>query len=259
MRLTVLGGSAAGTNTGQGCSGYLVESATTTLLLDLGPGTFQELRKHTNYRTIGAIVISHLHVDHVADLLALRFALAYNPLPPPGPVRLVLPPDGRAMLNQLAAVFAGAGDASGFFGAVFDIHEYDPSGGITLDDLRLSFLPTVHFVPCWAIRISAPGTSAGDLTYTADSGPAADLAKFAEGSAVLVAEATYIDAPETTFEERGHLSAAEAGTLASAANVATLILTHMWEELGFEQYRRRAASHFAGRIELARPGLQIEW
>ncbi len=259
MRLTVLGGSAAGTNTGQGCSGYLMESATTTLVLDLGPGTFQELRKHTNYRTLGAVVISHMHVDHVADLLALRFALAYNPLAPPGPVRLVLPPGGRAVLDKLAAVFASAGDASNFFGSVFDIHEYDPSVGITLDDLRLSFLPTVHFIPCWAVRISEPGTGARDLTYTADSGPAADLAEFADGSEVLVAEATYIDSPETTFEVRGHLSAAEAGTLASEANVATLILTHMWEELGFEQYRRRAASQFAGRIELARPGLHVEW
>lgn len=259
MRLTILGGSAAGTNTAQGCSGYLLESATARVVLDLGPGTLQELRKHADYRTLTAVVISHMHLDHFTDLLALRFALAYNPIPPPRPVRLVLPPGGRAVLDKLAAVLAGQGDVAGFFGAVFEITEFDPDAELVLQDVRLSFLPTVHFIPCWAIRIAGHDASAGDLTYTADSGPAAELAAFAHGSRVLIAEATYIEPPDTPFEERGHLVAAEAGTIAAAADVSVLVLTHLWEELGFELYRASAASRFAGRLELARPGLHLEW
>lgn len=259
MRLTVLGGSAAGTNTGQGCSGYLVESATARVVLDLGPGTLQELRKHANYRTLSAVVISHMHLDHIADLLALRFALAYNPISPPKPIPLVLPPGGRAVLDKLAAVFAGQGDVAAFFGSVFAIAEFDPAAELTLSGLRLSFLPTVHFIPCWAIRITGDDSSAGDLTYTADSGPAAELAAFAHGSRVLIAEATYIDPPDTPFEQRGHLTAAEAGAIATAAAVPILVLSHLWEELGFEHYRAGAASHFAGRLELARPGLHLAW
>ena len=38
MELTILGGSAAGPNPGQGCSGYLVESGTTHVVIDLGSG-----------------------------------------------------------------------------------------------------------------------------------------------------------------------------------------------------------------------------
>jgi ribonuclease BN (tRNA processing enzyme) len=259
MRLTVLGGSAAGTNTGQGCSGYLIESATASIVLDLGPGTLQELRKHTNYRTLTAIVVSHLHVDHVADLLALRYALAYNPVSPPGRMKLCLPPGGTAMLERLAGVFVEPSEVAGFFGSVFDIAEYEPRAGLTIGDLQLKFLPTVHFIPCWAIRITGPDAQSGDLTYTADSGPAADLAAFAAGSRILVAEATYLDPPDTPREERGHLSAAEAGAVASTAGVATLVLTHLWEELGFDRYRSQAARRFTGRLEVARPGLHIEW
>ena len=211
MRLTILGGSAAGTNTGQGCSGYLVESATTNVVLDLGPGTLQELRKHANFRTLSAIVVSHLHVDHMADLLALRYALAYNPVRPPSRLKLCLPPDGTALLERLAAVFVEEREAAGFFGSVFDIAEYDPRVDLTVGDLRLMFQPTVHFIPCWAIRIVGPDAAGSDLTYTADSGPAADLAAFSLGSGVLVAEATYLDPPDTPRDERGHLSAAKAG------------------------------------------------
>ena len=65
MKLTVLGGSAAGGNTGIGCSGLLVQEADTSLVIDLGPGTLLELRKHVDYRVISAIIISHYHLDHI--------------------------------------------------------------------------------------------------------------------------------------------------------------------------------------------------
>src|SRR5262245_21691187 len=100
VRLTVLGGSAASPNAGAGCSGYLVEEGETRLWIDPGPGTLAELRSHTDYRSLSAVLISHMHLDHVLDLLALRHALAYNPVPAPGPVPVWLPPDGSAFLAR---------------------------------------------------------------------------------------------------------------------------------------------------------------
>src|SRR5688572_27843045 len=119
MRLTILGGSAAGPNTGQGCSGLLVETATSRLVIDLGPGTLPELRRHADFRTLTGIVVSHLHLDHVLDLLALRFALAYNPVPPPGPIPLWLPPGGRDFFRRVAEAFADSDAAPAFFSDVF--------------------------------------------------------------------------------------------------------------------------------------------
>ncbi len=62
--------------------GYLLDSGTTSIVFDLGPGTLLELRRHCNYRDLDGIVISHMHLDHILDLCALRFALAYNPIAP---------------------------------------------------------------------------------------------------------------------------------------------------------------------------------
>src|SRR5688572_16660814 len=145
MELTVLGGSAAGPNPGQGCSGYLVQSGPTRVVLDLGPGTLPELRKHADFRAIDGIVISHLHVDHWLDLLALRFALAYNPVPPQGPIPLWLPPGGPELLIRLAGAIADSAQASAYF-SVFDVQEYDPSDELRIGNLGLRFQPTVHFV-----------------------------------------------------------------------------------------------------------------
>lgn len=258
MRLTVLGGSAAGPNAGQGCSGYLVEAGRTRLVLDLGPGTLSELRRHANYRTLDGIVISHLHVDHLLDLVALRFALAYNPVPAPGPVPLWMPPGGLDLLGRLADAFAAPDEVESYFSSVFDVTEYDPESGVTIGDSSVTFAPTVHYVPCWAINVRH--TSAGQaLAYTADTGPAADLSSVVSGAAVLVADAGNPTPEREPYEQRGHATASEMASLAEQHGVSTLILAHLWQEIGFSRYVSDATAQFSGRIEVARPGLCIEW
>ncbi len=256
--LTVLGGSPAGAGTGRGCSGYLISTDEATFVLDLGPGTLTELRRHADFRTLDAVILSHLHVDHVLDLVALRFALAYNPVRPPGLVPLRLPPGGEAFLDRVADAFAEPGKAGAFFPDVFDIDEYDPASVLTIGDARLTFAPTVHYVPCWAIRIAHPGGGRA-LVYTADTGPAADLAGFVAGCGVMVAESTLLEPSEEPFSSRGHLTAEEAAGLARTAGAETLVLTHTWEERGVDRYREQAEEHFGGQLLLAEPGLTLEW
>ena len=258
MRLTVLGGSAAGPNTGQGCSGYLADTGRTRIVLDLGPGTLPELRRHADFRRLDAVVVSHLHLDHVLDLLALRFALAYNPRRPPRRLSLWLPPGGRMFLERVAVAFAAANAAPEFFSGVYDAAEYDPAAPLAIGDAELRFTPTAHYVPCWAIRVQG-GVGGQSFAYTADTGPIADLARFARGVDVVIAEAgapATLDEPES---QRGHLTAREAGQLATETGAATLVLSHLWEEYGFETYRAEARSAYSGRLELAHPGLQVEW
>jgi ribonuclease BN (tRNA processing enzyme) len=254
MRLTVLGGAAAGPNAGMGCAGLLVQTAMTRIVLDLGPGTLLELRKHTDVRTLDAVVISHMHVDHVLDLLALRHALAYTPVPAPAPIPLWLPPGGRDLLAAAAAPF-DACDTPGRFAATVRLAEYDPARPLRVGDAEIVFAPAVHYLPVWAMRVRASGGN--DLGYTGDTGPAAPLASFFRGVGVLVAEATLLAPGDEPFAVRGSLTAAEAGALAAAAGARTLLLTHIWEERGFAAAREQAAAAFTGRIEVATPGLTV--
>ena len=256
MRLTILGGSAASPNAGMGCAGLLVQTDGTRLVLDLGPGTLQELRRHTDFRTLDAVIVSHMHVDHVLDLLALRHALAYNPLPAPAPVPIWLPPGGAELLAQATAPF-DACDEPGRFAATVNVAEYDPARPLTIGDVVVTFAPTTHYIPAWAIRVQpAVGLALG---YTGDTGPAAALAQFFAGVHLLVAEATLLEVGVRSPDERGSLTAAEAGQLAVAAGAKVLALTHMWEELGFAVYRAQAAAAYPGQIEMAAPGLTLSW
>jgi ribonuclease BN (tRNA processing enzyme) len=233
-----------------------VRTDRTQLVLDLGPGTLQELRRHTDFRTLHAVIVSHMHVDHVLDLLALRHALAYNPLPAPAPVPVWLPPGGADLLAQATAPF-DACDEPGRFAATVKVAEYDPAQPLTIGDVVVTFAPAKHYLPAWAIRVQTPAGLA--LGYTGDTGPAAALAEFFAEVHVLVAEATLLEPGARPRNERGSLTAAEAGELAVAAGVDILVLTHMWEELGFAAYRDQAAAVFPGRIEMAAPGLTLSW
>jgi ribonuclease BN (tRNA processing enzyme) len=238
-----------------GCAGFLVQTGQTRIVLDLGPGTLPELRRHTDFRTLDAVIVSHMHVDHVLDLLALRHALAYNPLPAPRPAPVWLPPGGIALLAEATAPFDRC-DEPGRFAPTVDVAEYDPAQPLTVGDVVVTFAPAVHDIPAWAMRLHVAGTA--DLGYTGDTGPTARLETFFAGVGTLIAEATLLEPGDRPLAERGSLTAAEAGELASAAGARTLLLTHMWEERDFARYRQQAAAFYTDRIEMARPGLTLE-
>ena len=86
MRITVLGKSPSWQDAGGACSGYLIESGETTVLLDCGNGVFGKLRERVDYVDVDAVVLSHLHADHFLDLVPFSYALTYSPKQQPVPV-----------------------------------------------------------------------------------------------------------------------------------------------------------------------------
>ena len=255
MNVVVLGGSAAGGNTGAGCAGYLLIEGETRLVVDLGPGTLLELRKHVDFRAIDGIVISHYHLDHILDIGALRYLGKYHPEPiKQRKIPLWIPPGTRVRFAIWTDAF-GSSDETEFLEAVFNIAEYDPVEVLNVGDLSISFATTVHSVPAWAMRVTGP--SGGDFGYTADTGPTADLAGFFRGVRLLASEATEPDTTQEPPHQRNHMTAREAARLAADAQAQALILTHHWEELGLDRAALEAQSVFDGLVMVARPGLSV--
>jgi ribonuclease BN (tRNA processing enzyme) len=83
VRIRVLGKSPAWQDADGACSGYLVEGSGQRVLLDCGPGVFAKLRRFVDYLEIDAVVISHLHADHILDLVPFASGLRYTPRPRP--------------------------------------------------------------------------------------------------------------------------------------------------------------------------------
>ncbi|HEY3613108.1 MAG TPA: MBL fold metallo-hydrolase, partial [Gaiellales bacterium] len=122
LAVTVIGCSPAWGNPGEPCSSYLVEAGGARILLDCGPGAFAALRALDD-RPLDAVVLSHLHFDHIADLIPFGFCRRYSVLRDWPAPRLLAPPGGIARLGGLAV--AGGGDADHLDGP-FALEEYVP-------------------------------------------------------------------------------------------------------------------------------------
>jgi ribonuclease BN (tRNA processing enzyme) len=260
MKLTILGASAARPNGNDASAGYLVQSETTSIVLDCGAGVVSKLQAVFDPRLLDAVVISHLHSDHTLDLVALRYGLRYAPPGPVPPIPLYMPPDSRDFLARLGAVFGiGAESQGDFWADTLEVREYgdylESGEPLVIGDLSLTFAPMQHYVSVWAIRVAELATGRV-LTYSADTGPAGPLADFAAGSDLLLCEATLLaQSPGSDPAYWGHLTATEAAEIATAAGVPRLVLTHLWEELGYEHYLADARAAFSGEVSRARAGL----
>ena len=248
IRLTVLGKSPSWQDADGACSGYLVQSGPLALLLDCGSGVFAKLRRYESYARVDAVVISHLHADHVLDLVPFAYALTYGEATGRPRPQLHVPPGSRAALRQLC----GAWGSETLIEDAFELGEYDPSGTLDVLGVQLRFQLVPHYVASHAVE-----TRDGDarLVFSADCGPNDELARFARDADLLLIESTLLDDEPIAADSRGgHLSAAQAGAIGRSAGVGRLVLTHFSDQLDAGQLRERAQAAFGGPVELAAEG-----
>lgn len=255
MKLTCLGGAAAWPNPGQGCSSYLIRTPGTSILVDCGPDTLHVLRSQIQYATLDAVVISHMHSDHMLDLVPYRYGLTYGIERPEGPIPLHVPPGGLAKLEALATALGGNSEpGDSFWHPAFDVQEYQPETGLNIGDIEIRFQQTDHAETCFAMRFeSGAGKS---IVYTADTGDVQPLIHLADGCDLLVAEATMPEEQESG-SGAGHLKPSAAAELASRSRASRLVLTHLWAERPDGLVLQQAASLYDGPIDIAKPGLSI--
>jgi ribonuclease BN (tRNA processing enzyme) len=250
MKLTVLGKSPAWTDAGGACSGYLVEGAgDRPFLVDCGNGVFAKLRLRRDYREVEAVVVSHLHADHLLDLVPFSYALTVGPdagdLAKP---RLLAPTGAASFFRHLV----GTWDTEDLISRAFEVEEYEP--GTELEVCGVSIRPHAvpHFGPTNAIELRDP--AGGRIVFGSDGRFSERLIEAARDADVLIAEATLAEPDRAPVEERGHMSAREAGELAERAGAGRLVLTHISDELDHGRAVADAATAYGGPVEVAAEG-----
>lgn len=249
MRLHVLGSSGGYPVPDNPCSGYLLESAEARIWIDAGNGTMAAVQRLLPLERIDALVLSHVHADHCADLFTLLVALRFRM---DGPVRKPLWAP-REVWEVVPRFLDPSGGGALKLEEAFDFHPLEDGGEAEIAGVRFRCARTDHPVETLALRAEADGAA---LAYTADTGPAADLTGLARGVDLFVCEACYQDA---TMGAPVHLSARQAGDLARRSGVRNLALTHIWPTLDPE-VSLAEARETAGEVpvELARAGRVFE-
>jgi ribonuclease BN (tRNA processing enzyme) len=244
MRLTVLGGCGAWPESGQACSGYLIEHDGFRLVVDLGYATFPRLLEFAAAADIDAVLISHGHPDHCADLNPLLRARAL-------PADPVAPLPVHALPGALDAVLAL--DRPGMLSEAIDQQVIRPEETMRIGPFRVATRLLPHWLPNIGVRIEAAGAA---LAYTGDSGSVPQIAELARDASLLLAEATYLD--QVPEDSARYLSSARAaGTWAAQAGVGMLFLTHLWPGSDRGAATAVARESYTGQVSVATAGMEI--
>lgn len=251
MRLTILGKSPAWSDAGGACSSYLVQEGDTTLVLDCGNGAFGKLRARVPYAEVDAVVLSHLHGDHLLDLVPFSYALTLSPVgrAREGRPRLIAPLGAGDFLRRLAGTW---GD-EGLIVEAFELDEFQPTDERRVGPIAIRSHPVPHIGPTHAIELAAGD---GRIVFGADGRFSDELIAAARDADLLIAEAT-LGAGGVGGEEV-HMTAGQAGRLARDAGARRLVLTHLTDELDLAQVRELAAESFGGDVEVAAEGASYE-
>jgi ribonuclease BN (tRNA processing enzyme) len=246
MRMTVLGGCGAWPAAGQACSGYLVEHDGFRVLVDPGYAIVPRLLERVAADAVDAVLISHSHPDHCADLHPLLRARVLGAATPPAalPVHSLPGAADRVLALDGPGKLEGAAAVAGFTaGASFEVGPF-----------RVDTWPLPHHVPNAGLRLTAGGRV---LAYTGDTGPDAAIVELARDADLFLAEASF---PERVPADAApYLSSArQAAEAAAAAGAGRLLLTHLLPGTDPNRAEDAARGAYPGELAVARGGLVVD-
>jgi ribonuclease BN (tRNA processing enzyme) len=243
------------------------------ILIDAGPGTFVRAGESgEDLSTLDTVLLTHLHVDHSAELPAFVKTRA---LDGEGRINMrVFGPTGSALFPSTAAFVDGLFGPSGLYRYLRDFGAEMRVSGENIpaklgDAPRTVKLPggvsvtgqAIHHgdTPAVAFRIAVGGQSvvfAGDI----DPSGLASLAQLAKGADLLVVSCAVLDPPGSPpgLYER-HSPPKRLGETAQAAGVKTLLLSHLPPAVELKEAEVLASVQraFVGPVTFATDGLRV--
>nr|WP_094228768.1 MBL fold metallo-hydrolase [Methanolobus psychrotolerans] len=250
MEITFLGTGVGIPQAGRVQSGVLMDIEDKTLLFDCGCGVLGRIYESGHaHKDIEGIVLTHLHLDHVSDVLALIKA---NWLVGRTDMRLYGPQGTREWFEKTLDVYDYLRDR--FTVEITELSpgdEFKPGGA----DCSIRCAKTVHTGNSLAYRIESKGKS---VVYTGDTEPCEAVMELAEGADVLIHECSFpLGFPMTNHTTPDMLTLMmEEYPL----NVRELYLTHIYPHM--QGHEREAVDHirkyFDGKVMIAKDLMEIK-
>ncbi|MFD2630324.1 MBL fold metallo-hydrolase [Oceanobacillus kapialis] len=239
MKLTVIGFWGGYPAPNGATSSYLLEKDGFSLLIDAGSGSLSKLQQYLPATELDAVILSHYHEDHIADIGVLQYAKLVNYYV-----------NG---LDRILPIYGHELDKKGFASLSHEYTEgraYQPDNPITIGPFTISFLETNHPVPCFGMRIT---DGEHTVVYTADTSFKEEWIPFSEGADLLITDCNFY--AEQDGEKAGHMTSKQGGEIANKAGVKTLVLSHLPQYGDRDQLIKEAKEEYNGSIHLATEGL----
>ena len=217
MKLTILGNNGPYPSIGGATSGYLLNVNNKNFVLDFGSGVLANLQKHIDISNIDAIVLSHVHFDHISDLGVLAYYCQVNKIKK---IKLYTP-----QINDYINMVLKTG--------FFDCEVYE-QGEVDLVGERVVFNKMNHPVLSYSISFTENGKV---FSYSGDTNICDNLISLFKKSDYLLCDTAFLK--ETWLERLPHLNVYDACKLAQD-NACKVILSHLNPKTTQEELQNEA-------------------
>jgi len=265
----------------RGLPALLLRAGGERILFDCGEGTQQQLLRSVGLPDVGAVFITHFHLDHWLGLIGMlkTFDLRARERP----LTIYGPPGLRALLGGLRPVI-------GRTGYPLELTELEPYDEIRFGTFLISPFPVKHRIEAFGyafIEDDRPGrfdvAAARELGVTdgpdfgrlqrgeivkgvrpeqvmgedrpgrkivlsGDTAPCQAVEVLAHGAELLVHEATFMEDERARARETAHSTAHQAAEIARDAGVTMLALTHLSTRYFPRDVRDEARSVFPNTV-----------
>jgi ribonuclease BN (tRNA processing enzyme) len=246
MRVTFLGTGSAMPLPDRMQTGLLVESDDRSLLVDCGSGVLNRLANtDVGYEGVGTVLLTHHHLDHVSDLLAL---LKARWLAGEDHLEVVGPTGTKRLLDGLLDVYDYLQDRTDL-----QVREVT-AGSFEVAGFEVEARETRHSTDCLAYRFVGDGD--GDFVFSGDTEAFEGLANFADGAAVLAHDCSFPDDVDVS----NHPTPSQLGEVLAGHDVGRVYLTHLYPhtEGRHEEMLASVGERYDGDVRFARDGLRVD-
>ena len=249
MKLTILGSGTAIVTARRGPSGYLIKIQDKTLLLDSGSGTLKKIAEaSSSFKEIDYAIYTHLHPDHVTDLISLLFALRIPSNYKSKDLTVFGPTGIKEFHLKLTKVFYDFIEPRGYNLTVNELSD----GCLDFENFKLKSNLVKHHDNSLAYRIeSKEGKS---IVYSGDTDYCESIVDLARDTDLLLLECSY----PKHIKVDGHLNPTLAGRIARESNCKKLVLTHFYPICDDYDILGQCKDEFNGEIVLAEDLMTFE-
>ncbi len=223
-------------------------SGTSKVLIDSGPGALRKMLEiGLTYQDMDLILYTHIHPDHVADLVPILFACKYSDLPRKKELVCIGGRGFKNFFNQTKKIYGHWIEPSTYS---FHIKEI-AKGPIPFRDLKIYAKPMSHLQGSVGFRIEMKNGKT--IAFSGDTDYCQNIVELAFKVNLLILECSFPDSKKV----EGHLTPSLAGRIANESQCQKLILTHFYPPCDQVDLLHQCQKVFKGEIVLAEDLLRI--
>lgn len=203
----------------RGSPGLLLISESSNVLIDSGPGTLRRmLEAGVTYQDIDLLLYTHIHPDHVSELVPFLFACKYSHLPRKKDLLCVGGPGFEDYFEKLKKIHGSWIEPQSYQLKIKETSQRP----FLFRDLKISSKPMAHIPESVGYRIGFKNGKS--IAISGDTDYCQNIVDLAFQVNLLILECSFPDGQKV----EGHLTPSLAGRIASESQCKKLLLTHLY-------------------------------